>query len=72
MHRTIRIAAARTLVLKTAAHYAPSRFVAWIDRGELGTRSVVMPRVRNALVLRLVAGRRATVGRPLYHAAVAR
>ncbi len=44
-------------------------FPAWIDSSEGGvTPASVMPRVRDSLVLRLVAGRRSMRARTLLHA----
>jgi hypothetical protein len=57
-------------LLKTAATIAASRtFPAWIDATEYGVPpSTVIPRVRDGLVLRLVAGRRQARERTLIHA----
>jgi hypothetical protein len=57
-------------LLKKAASLAVSRsFPAWIDAAEYGvTPATVVPRVRDSLVLRLVAGRRQTREQTLIHA----
>jgi hypothetical protein len=57
-------------LLKRAASIAASRtFPAWIDATEYGVApSTVVPRVRDSLVLRLVAGRRQDRERALIHA----
>jgi hypothetical protein len=58
-------------LLKRAATFAASHpFPAWIDSAECGVPpSTVIPRIRDSLVLRLVAGRRQARERTLYHAA---
>jgi hypothetical protein len=62
MHYDTRIEAARALLRRAANLASPRGFPAWIDSSENGLPApVVMPRVRDALVLRLVAGRK--VGR---------
>ena len=54
---------------KGAPIAASRTFPAWIDAAEYGVGpSVVMPRVRDNLVLRLVAGRRQERDRTLIHA----
>jgi hypothetical protein len=57
-------------LLKKAASIAASRsFPAWIDASEYGVPpACVLPRVRDNLVLRLVAGRRQARERTLIHA----
>jgi hypothetical protein len=59
MHHTAKMPVAQAL-LQTAASIASSHtFPAWIDSAESGgCHRSVMPRVRDSLVLRLVAGRR--------------
>jgi hypothetical protein len=59
MRTHTRIDAARALLRRAASLATPRGFPAWIDSAENGlVTPVVMPRVRDALVLRLVAGRR--------------
>ena len=54
-----RISATKTLLQKAASIAASRTFPAWIDSAESGAgHRTVMPRVRDGLVLRLVAGRR--------------
>ena len=69
MRHIARITATGAL-LKKAATIAVSRtFPAWIEASEYGvTPSTVIPRVRDSLVLRLVAGRRQSRERALIHA----
>jgi len=69
MPHTSRLSATGSL-LRTAASLAVSHtFPAWIDDGERGVApSSVMPRVRDSLVLRLVAGRRQMREQTLIHA----
>ena len=57
-------------LLRKAASLAISHtFPAWIDDGERGVAaSLVIPRVRDNLVLRLVAGRRQEREQTLIHA----
>jgi hypothetical protein len=60
---------ATSVLLKKAASLASSpTFPAWIDATEYGVPTSVMPRVRESLVLRLVAGRRQGRARDLIHA----
>ena len=70
MRTTItRIDAARALLRRAAGFATPRGFPAWIDSAENGLATpVVMPRVRDALVLRLVAGRRTERDGRLYDA----
>jgi hypothetical protein len=59
MSHTTRISSARSLLRKAAASPIASVYPAWIDASEYGVApSTVMPRVRDNLGLRLVAGRR--------------
>jgi len=69
MSCTTQIAAASVLLRRAASLAKSQSYPAWIDAAENGLSSpVVMPRVRDALVLRLVAGRRtARLGR-FHHA----
>jgi uncharacterized membrane protein YidH (DUF202 family) len=64
-----RISATKTLLQKAASIAASRTFPAWIDASEYGVASsIVMPRVRDNLGLRLVAGRRRERDRNLIHA----
>jgi hypothetical protein len=58
MSNTTRISSARSLLRKAAASPIASVYPAWIDASEYGVPLTVMPRVRDNLGLRLVAGRR--------------
>jgi hypothetical protein len=59
MHHTAKMSAARTLMHTAASISGSHTFPAWIDSAESGAgHRTVMPRVRDGLVLRLVAGRR--------------
>jgi hypothetical protein len=69
MRHTARIAAPGALLKKAATIAASHTFPAWIDATEYGVpHSTVIPRVRDSLVLRLVAGRRQERERSLIHA----
>jgi hypothetical protein len=58
MNHTARISSARSLLRKAAARPLAA-YPAWIDASEYGVApSTVIPRVRDNLGLRLVAGRR--------------
>jgi len=60
MRHIARITATGALLKKAAKLAASHTFPAWIDASESGVvPSVVVPRVRDSLVLRLVDGRRA-------------
>jgi hypothetical protein len=60
MRHIARISATGALLKKAAKLAASHTFPAWIDASESGVvPATVVPRVRDALVLRLVAGRRA-------------
>jgi len=70
MRRPLRFATARTLLLNTGGLTSPRPFPAWIhaaDGGRIGPVGVI-PRVRDGLVLRLVAGRRVGAAGQFYHA----
>jgi len=76
MRHIERISATGRLIKKAAKIAAAARsaatrtFPAWIDASEYGVAaSTVMPRVRDGLVLRLVAGRRQARDRTFIHAA---
>jgi hypothetical protein len=68
MQNTARISATQTLLRKAASLAASRAFPAWIDAAEYGVSSIVMPRVRDNLGLRLVAGRRQERDKHLIHA----
>jgi hypothetical protein len=68
MPNTARISSTRTLLGRAASIAVSGTFPAWIDPTEYGVPSVVVPRVRDNLVLRLVAGRRQERDRNLIHA----
>jgi hypothetical protein len=68
MKHSLRITSTRTVARK-APELATSNFPAWIDAAEYGVvASSVMPRVRDNLGLRLVAGRRQERDKNLSHA----
>ncbi len=73
MRRHLRISTMRTLLLKAASSGSGRSFPAWIDAAEGGVAGCLgaEPRVRDALVLRLVAGRRAAGSGRFRHARVA-
>jgi hypothetical protein len=59
MRNIARISATGTLLGKAASISVSRAFPGWVDAAGYGAApSVVMPRVRDNLVLRLVAGRR--------------
>jgi len=69
MRHSPRITATGALLKKAATIAASHTFPAWIDATEYGVPpSTVVPRVRDSLVLRLVAGRRQARERGLIHA----
>ncbi|HXQ80656.1 MAG TPA: hypothetical protein VN775_05055 [Opitutaceae bacterium] len=69
MRNIERISATRAFLDKAASIAASRAFPAWADATEYGAgSSVVMPRVRDNLVLRLVAGRRQERDKNLIHA----
>lgn len=69
MNQSTKISSTRAL-LRQAASMAVSRtFPAWIDANDFSVaHSCAVPRVRDGLVLRLVAGRRRERTRTLIHA----
>jgi hypothetical protein len=68
MRHIARISATGALLKKAATLAATHTFPAWIDATEYGvTPAAAVPRIRDSLVLRLVAGRRAR-DRTLIHA----
>jgi hypothetical protein len=59
MHSSSKISATRELLEKAASIAVSHTFPAWIDSTEYGcVQACAVPRVRDSLVLRLVAGRR--------------
>ena len=69
MKNSSRITSTRLVLPKTASAGAGSTFPAWIDAAEYGVvSSSVVPRIRDNLVLRLVAGRRQERDKNLFHA----
>jgi len=69
MPNIARISATRAFLGKAASITASHAFPGWMNAAEYGTASsVVTPRVRDSLVLRLVAGRRQERGKTLVHA----
>jgi hypothetical protein len=58
MNNSARISPTRSILRKAAASPIASAFPAWIDSSEYGLAPAVIPRVRDNLGLRLVAGRR--------------
>ena len=63
------MSATRELLDKAASIAASRTFPAWIDASEYGgTQACAVPRIRDSLVLRLVAGRRQDRGRTLIDA----
>ncbi len=59
-----------TLMKDSASHpTSRSAYPAWIDSQEFGVaHACAVPRIRDSLVLRLVAGRRQERARPFIHA----
>ena len=73
----VKVAAARIPLRKSTAVAAAARrgFPAWIDAGERGvafSATTVTPRVRDALVLRVVSKQKHPVARSPHHGAGAR
>jgi hypothetical protein len=68
MRHIVKISATGALLKKAASIAASRSFPAWIDASEYGVPPAVIPRVRDSLVLRLVAGRRQARERILIHA----
>ncbi len=59
MHNTSKLLHSRALAESSDSGYEPRAFPAWIDASEFGLpHACAVPRVRDSLVLRLVAGRR--------------
>ncbi len=69
MHHSSKLSASRTLLKKAADLAVSHTFPAWIDATEFGVvHASATPRVRDSLVLRLVAGRRQERSGSLLHA----
>jgi hypothetical protein len=69
MNHTPKISTTRTLLQQAASIAVSHTFPAWIDSAESGAiQRPVMPRVRDGLVLRLVAGRRQERAVPIHAA----
>ncbi len=69
MQNTGKMSATRELLNKAASIAASRTFPAWIDASEYGgVQACAVPRIRDSLVLRLVAGRRQDRGRTLIDA----
>jgi hypothetical protein len=69
MRHIVKISATSVLLKKAASLASSPNFPAWIDAAEYGVPpSFVVPRIRDNLVLRLVAGRRQARERTLVHA----
>jgi hypothetical protein len=58
----------RALFKKAATLAVSHTFPAWVDATDYGVRASAVPRIRDNLVLRLVAGRRQERGGSLIHA----
>ncbi len=64
-----KLSATRELFNQAASLAASRAFPAWIDSSEYGgVQACAVPRIRDSLVLRLVAGRRQDRGRSLLDA----
>lgn len=69
MRHIARITATGSLLKRAASLAASQSFPAWIDAAECGVvPATAVPRVRDSLILRLVAGRRQARDRALIHA----
>jgi hypothetical protein len=70
MHHTGKTNSAHDLMKDSAPHAKPrSTYPAWIDSQDFGVpHACAVPRIRDSLVLRLVAGRRQERAAPLIHA----
>jgi hypothetical protein len=70
MHTTGKIVSTHEPMKASTPHPASrSTYPAWIDSQDFGmAHACAVPRIRDSLVLRLVAGRRQERGRPLIHA----
>jgi hypothetical protein len=70
MHHTGKTSSAHELMKDSTPHpTSRSTYPAWIDSQDFGmAHACAVPRIRDSLVLRLVAGRRQVRARPLIHA----
>jgi hypothetical protein len=69
MQNTGKMSATHELLNKAASIAVSRTFPAWIDASEYGgVQACAVPRIRDSLVLRLVAGRRQFRDRPLIDA----
>jgi hypothetical protein len=70
MHHTGKITSAHDLMKDSTPAPSPrSTYPAWIDSQDFGVaHACAVPRIRDSLVLRLVAGRRQERARPFIHA----
>jgi hypothetical protein len=69
MHHSAKASSTRALFKKAATLAVSHTFPAWIDATEFGViHASAVPRIRDSLVLRLVAGRRQERGGSLIHA----
>ncbi len=69
MNQPAKISSTRALLNKAATMAVSHAFPAWIDANDFAVaHSSAIPRVRDGLVLRLVAGRRQERAKPLIHA----
>jgi hypothetical protein len=69
MNHTGKMSAAHDPMRNSAPHSSPRTYPAWIDSQDFGVaHACAVPRIRDGLVLRLVAGRRQDRSAPLIHA----
>jgi len=69
MNHSSKLSVSRSLLKKAATLAVSHTFPAWIDASEYGVvHSSAIPRVRDCLVLRLVAGRRSARPGSFLHA----
>jgi len=69
MNHSAKMSSSRALFKKAATIAVSHTFPAWVDATEFGVvHSSAVPRIRDSLVLRLVAGRRQERGSSFIHA----
>ena len=69
MNHSAKVSSTRALLNRAATLAVSHTLPAWIDANDFSVaHSCATPRVRDSLVLRLVAGRRSERSRPLIHA----
>ncbi len=69
MNHPTKVSSTRALLNKAASLAVSHAFPAWIDANDFAVaHSSAIPRVRDGLILRLVAGRRQERSKPLIHA----